>query len=487
MPRICIFHDRQDFDLARIAAKAVESLGHDYWMANSHSGGDWRRDVIDALSATNCIAAIVVWSEKAVANTIVVEEAEEALRARRPLLGVLRGNVQLPIGLRNLPRLLLSDSTGTGTENTTEISEKLARVLQSAGQASQRVRDIVLDGKRLSTPAFVFSVSSFETQISPARTLELLNLFTPSAVLVSAYDILGIRDNSPDVAPTPTILRELESKDTAVFMDSGNYEAYRFGDKFWQRSPWLLREAAARLRCDIVFSHDRIVDVQGADHVDVSNLADKLIDDANRDREATGGRRISPIIHAPRIKDGTYLSEFLPVLCAKVAKTLCPPMIAIAERELGDGILARARRVSSVRRELNRLGHKQPLHLLGTGNPLSMLILGYAGADSFDGLEWCRTVVDGETMRLHHFHQFDLFVEQRREIDDELLRDYLDSRDEVLTAKAKAVLHNLYFFQRFTREMQLAHLSGGYEELFDRYLPGQFGRLVKLLGGGETT
>src|SRR5208337_1312142 len=318
----------------------------------------------------------------------------------------------------------------------------------------------------LKTPCFIFSVSSFETQFSPARTLELLKLFTPPAVLVSAFDLLGIRDNSPDVLPTPEILKDLALNGAIVVLDSGNYEAYRFGDKFWQRSPWLLREAVARFRCDAVFSHDRIFDDIDPSKLNPAAIAGQIVEDVDRDRNATGGVSISPIIHAPKASDGRYLSEFLPEICATIAKSVRPPLIAIAERELGDGILARARRVRSIRKRLDRLGHKQALHTLGTGNPLSMLILAYAGGDSFDGLEWCRTVVDGDTMRLHHFHHFDLFVDQRREIDNDYLRDYLESEDEVLSAKAKAVLHNLYFFQRFTKEIQAAHDQGNYEEVF---------------------
>lgn len=43
-------------------------------------------------------------------------------------------------------------------------------------------------------------------------------------------------------------------------------------------------------------------------------------------------------------------------------------MIAVPERELGDGIVARARAVHEIRRSLDSLGFYQPLHLLGCGN-----------------------------------------------------------------------------------------------------------------------
>jgi queuine/archaeosine tRNA-ribosyltransferase len=210
-----------------------------------------------------------------------------------------------------------------------------------------------------------------------------------------------------------------------------------------------------------------------------ADIADRIMEDLHRDTMSVGRNAISPIVHAPRLGDGRFAAELLPELCALVAKRQRPPVVAIAERELGDGILERARRVYSIRKALDRLGFKQPLHILGTGNPLSIMILALAGGDIFDGLEWCRTVVDGMTMRLHHFHQFDLFLDQRKMIENELLREYLDTQDELLTAKAKAVLHNLYFFQKFASELREAYEHDNFEGLFDRYLPGEYMRIVR--------
>ena len=366
------------------------------------------------------------------------------------------------------------------------LQSKLHRMNHSGSVSNSRIDEIVIDGRDLNRPAFVFSVSSFETQISPAGTLKLLNLFTPDAVLVSAYDILGKRDPSADVSPAKQVLEELEEKDATIFLDSGNYEAYRLDDTFWQQSPWVLGEAASRLRCNVIFSHDRIVDVNTIDECNPDELATGILEDVERDANATGHRDISPIVHAPRLKDGRFAAELLPEVCGLVAKERRRPVIGVAERELGEGILQRARRVRSIRRALDRVTPKQPLHLLGTGNPLSMMILALAGADVFDGLEWCRTVVDATTMRLHHFHQFDIFLSQRRMIEDDLLREYLDTREELLTASAKAVLHNLYFFQKFVRELREAHRADSFEELFEEYLPGEYGRIVRRIESDPT-
>jgi hypothetical protein len=70
--------------------------------------------------------------------------------------------------------------------------------------------------------------------------------------------------------------------------------------------------------------------------------------------------------------------------------------------------------VRRIRDELDKLPFYQPLHILGTGNPWSIAVLAAAGADSFDGLEWCRVAVDRDTGRLNHFQHFDFFAYQAR-------------------------------------------------------------------------
>ena len=64
--------------------------------------------------------------------------------------------------------------------------------------------------------------------------------------------------------------------------------------------------------------------------------------------------------------------------------------------------MARAKTIIKIRKTLAPKKQYYPLHLLGTGNPLSILIYSICGADSFDGLEWCQTTVDYNTGLLYH-------------------------------------------------------------------------------------
>lgn len=64
------------------------------------------------------------------------------------------------------------------------------------------------------------------------------------------------------------------------------------------------------------------------------------------------------------------------------------------------------------------------------------------GADSFDGLEWCQTVVDCETGLLHHFSQADFFAEQTA------------WGGHGLSFQARTLAHNLEFFSDWMQRLR---------------------------------
>ena len=99
-----------------------------------------------------------------------------------------------------------------------------------------------------------------------------------------------------------------------------------------------------------------------------------------------------------------------------------------------------------------------PLHLLGTGNPLSIIAYAMAGADSFDGLEWCQTVVDHETGKLFHFQQWDLFCHQTEWGQNNAL-PYIQS----------VLMHNLDFYARFMADLHDAVRDDGAIEFLRQF------------------
>jgi queuine/archaeosine tRNA-ribosyltransferase len=107
-----------------------------------------------------------------------------------------------------------------------------------------------------------------------------------------------------------------------------------------------------------------------------------------------------PLLHFPIL--------LLPRSIRELVQILSPKIIGIPERELGASLFERAYNIILIRKILDTSHKNILLHILGTGNPISILIYSLCGADSFDGLEWCQTVVNPETGHLFHFAQKDL-------------------------------------------------------------------------------
>ena len=144
-----------------------------------------------------------------------------------------------------------------------------------------------------------------------------------------------------------------------------------------------------------------------------------------------------------RILVGTGRVSELPALCTAVAAKTGVTILAVPERRLGDGVLERARAVKAIRTTLNELGRYVVLHLLGTGNPISIALYTAMGADSFDGLEWCQTVVDHESGLLYHLSQADFFAGQTAW-----------GCDDKLSFQARTLAHNLEYFSDWMRRLR---------------------------------
>jgi queuine/archaeosine tRNA-ribosyltransferase len=125
----------------------------------------------------------------------------------------------------------------------------------------------------------------------------------------------------------------------------------------------------------------------------------------------------------------------------------------------------------NIRMELDKLPFYQPVHLLGTGNPWSVAVLLAAGADSFDGLEWCRMVVDRQHHRLNHFQHFDFFTFQAEFADSAVTRAAI--ADDKVDFAGKVAFHNLDYFMEFSARMQETVAESSYEVLVTELLGGE--------------
>ena len=280
-------------------------------------------------------------------------------------------------------------------------------------------RSLALGQFQTALPQFVPAVSSVKTDTPVADIVDLLVDAEIPSFLVSAYDF--IRAHPDDQLRLASLLSVAHSRGAMVVLDSGRYESYWLRDRSWTRADFFA--ALERIRPTLVFSYDAFA----ADGGDADAVAKAVAARTAEDQRVADPALVVPIVHAT--------SSALPHAVCLVADRLAAPLVAVAERDLGSGIRARAATVRRIRRSLSEAGLATAIHVLGTGNPLSILAFASAGADSFDGLEWSQTAFDHDSAHLYHLHHYDLFVGQT------------GLQDVEAPYRAKVMLHNLVFMR----------------------------------------
>jgi queuine/archaeosine tRNA-ribosyltransferase len=292
----------------------------------------------------------------------------------------------------------------------------------------QRQLELNVGGKVLPLPVYFPSISSVKTALQPQAYMQVLeSVFgINNQFLLSAFDLAEL--SQP--ADAEMLLKRFREVGGIALMDSGNYES------FWKdaRHKWMqesFHKMLAEFSCDLAFGFD---EQDPPDDFD-EHLA-LLVSRWKQDQLAAGTCQIVPIIHG-KAKD-------LPRLCSAFAAQSGVPMLAVAERRLGEGVIERARTLQAIRSELNKLNRYVCTHLLGTGNPISIALYSAMGADSFDGLEWCQTVVDHDTGLLYHLSQADFFAQQTGWSKGDL------------SFSARTLAHNLEFYASWMKRLQVA-------------------------------
>lgn len=396
----------EDEGLAEIIVAGLQSPTLSAWFSAKIHHGPW--DVQVRSKIDSCDAVIPVVTQHTANKSIFIDEWRYAASQDRPIFPFVIDPAGTPLGMGQYSRTDAQGWSGDlGHPGFGLLKAKLNGHFGESDGAIARLTSISVGEKSLVLPSFVFSLSSFETQLDPINGLELMaDHLTPAACLVSAYDVHDyVTKNRKNFRRS---INALHRSDSVLFLDSGHYEATRKDDyrsktnrDGW--SPELFWEAANAIPADLVFAYD-----DPEPHGSSSQVIDEIFKRYTRDWLKTGldPSVLCPIVHVP--SDSKSPLADITKIISTIAKEIRPTLVAIPERELGNGLLARMRSVKAIRAALNTLGFYQPLHILGTGNPITIAALAACGGDSFDGLEWCRTAASYETNNLLHFQQFDL-------------------------------------------------------------------------------
>lgn len=439
-----------------IAKKLHDCLEHQWDVIyDFYTVGNFTEFIEKEIKGSKCLIAI--FSEQSKESPIFRNELLFAQDSGIPILGVKIDESEISLIFRSISYCQFWG--WDGDLKYPELNKLRARISKvvSPKSAPLRLKQIIRD--KIPLPILFQSVSSFETQLPTHEAVEALDVFKYPSILISAYDLEKREEyNQKDFIKNIVAYKESGG---VILLDSGNYEKCRNNNKYWSRKKF--HDLVKSIPYDLMFCFDEYDLKQ-----DIAELAAEIIESVAKDQQQTSVP-VLPIVHTRIDDDGEYIFDSLPELVLQVAKSLSPSLVAIPERELGDGLLERIKNIVKIRTLLNSLTYYQPIHILGTGDPIAIPFFIAAGADSFDGLEWCRKVVDRDQHRLHHFHHFDLFAYQAKCADSYVARDAI-TQDEVKFI-AKVIFHNLDFYTDFMSKLRVSTTKGSIRGFITENLP----------------
>lgn len=315
----------------------------------------------------------------------------------------------------------------------------------------RRLARIAAGGRILDLPTFFPAISSVKTNLGPHEYLSALIAARAPSFLISAYDL----HRAPAHRRTDMMgkLASASHSGCTILLDSGNYEAHWMNDRSWTRTGF--NRILAKTPCAFALSFD----CPPLKHSRARIISD-IVRRVTTEQALTSRATVLPIVHSSHRDLRTVVVE--------VARRLRPLVLALPERALGNGVSARAETVKHIRRALNTLDFYCPIHLLGTGNPLSILIYSICGADSFDGLEWCQTSIEHSSGRPFHFQHWDFFSTQSP----------LANRLVGLNWNRRVLVDNLYFLSRWMRQIQESLRAGAGPKLLREHIPRSISEAV---------
>lgn len=224
-----------------------------------------------------------------------------------------------------------------------------------------------------------------------------------------------------------------------VFIDSGNYESFRYDVKDWWTEDRFLEIVSKLNKKYNYFTFDKYEWFSKVDTsiTKISQSIEKLLS------MGVGIENIIPVLHINGVVDLRSQGNLKKIVNA-IFTTYKIKYISIPERDIGTGIFNRIRFINNFKRNVREINSDIKIHLLGTGNPLSMLLLRRFGVDTCDGLEWCRQSIDSESALLFHPQHYDFFKDNLVDADRKILEIL---KNDSFNYNLRIVLHNACFMK----------------------------------------
>jgi len=293
-----------------------------------------------------------------------------------------------------------------------------------------RVTEVLINGKKLVTPTYFPAVSSYGIKYPFHALVRLLTAYSYPRLLISAYDFHLLDDENKKGLSQE--ISEYSKKGCFVFLDSGIYES------FWKADPKWTYDLYKTLISKIDFDFYGSFDVLPHAKIKAVHFTKDTFEGILASRSLSNKLGFVPILH------GLDPNQLVSLVTRFVKKypDLCN-FIAIPERDCGNDIVKKARTIIKIRKVLDKDNRGRTLHILGCGNPLSLVLFSYCGANMFDSLEWIKYAIDQKRLTINDFSHLEL-IDCECAICSGMKRSYTE----------KVLLHNLLFYQNYMLQLQ---------------------------------
>jgi len=303
---------------------------------------------------------------------------------------------------------------------------------------------VTLEGRILSTPTFFPAISSYGIKLPLSYLIYLLANYSYRRVLFHAYDIFHAKEQEKKrlFSSIKKFNKIVRSRNKGfLFLDSGIYESSWYNNLSWDRNSY--RDLISKVKFDFYSSFDILP--KGSSRKNDKKFMKQTFENITASRALSNKGELAAILHG-RSPDHliAMIEQFVsthPEICR---------IIAVPERDCGEGILERAQTIVEVRKILDKNDDTSLLHILGCGNPLSILLYSFCGADIFDSLDWYEHVINQDTLTINDFSHLELFDCQCEAC------AFLAKRTRPIKGQYmdKVLLHNLFFYQDYMKKIQ---------------------------------
>ena len=322
------------------------------------------------------------------------------------------------------------------------------------GKNESRVLEINFMDKKFSTPTYFPSISSAVTRIPISWLIRFCVNKDYPKLLVSAYDLDDIKNEKNSIIK---ILKNYAKKNI-LFVDSGTFENYWLKDKEWTFGKY--NKIITKISGDIYTSFDELP----KPYDDLKTVSSNINFFMKKSSIISKKSQCAMVLH------GNISSQIINVAKDNVSDNTKPSIYAIPERDCGKTIKDKIATIKKIRIMLNKKNPANILHILGCGNPLSIALFTFVGADSFDSVDWSRWVIDPKTLQFVDLNHIEL-IECACKI----------CQSKKLDAPIKSLLHNILFYQKFMSDLQTAILNDDGLELLKNHVDDKtFRKIIKL-------